>query len=203
MVEVAAQTTTQTPRRSFSVEPTRVQTRVDQATPTYCNNKWNILKIIHPFLPLLTTRTRLPPICALGDRSPRTPLVAPPPLSPFSRASGWTGAVDPRWRDAWVHAAPGGRERGGRSAAQNEHGQTALVQEKRSVAGEEAKGDIEIATLLEEAEEASLERTVPTSQVSSGKCCVVWCRAAAREAERCGSGETWGRTDTDRAWKMW
>jgi hypothetical protein len=38
---------------------------------------------------------------------------------------------------------------------QNEHGQTALVQEKDY---------IEIATLLEEAEEASLERTVPSSQ---------------------------------------
>ena len=71
---------------------------------------------------------------------------------------GWSGQVGGRGRwtpdggDAWVHAAQGGRERGGRSAAQNEHGQTALVQEKRSVAGEEAKGDIEIATLLEEAE---------------------------------------------------
>ena len=109
----------------------------------------------------------------------------------------WVGGCGgpPMGGDAWVPAAPGGRvqgqergrsarpgtcfgaratrreyggEWGGRSAAQNEHGQTALVQEKGYIEmqnehGQTAlvqeKGYIEIATLLEEAEEASLKRT--------------------------------------------
>ena len=62
------------------------------------------------------------------------------------------------------------RRKGGRSAAQNEHGQTTLMQEKGYIEmqnehGQTAlvqeKGYIEIATLLEEAEG---RRTVPSSQ---------------------------------------
>ena len=52
---------TQTPGRSFSVEPTRVQTRVDQTTPIYGNNKWNIQTSNSPGPPTLDHALTPPP----------------------------------------------------------------------------------------------------------------------------------------------
>ena len=167
MVEVAAQTTTPKRRDDHLVWNRPVCRPVwTKPHPFTVITNGTFRQVIHPVLPLLTTRSRHPPICALGDRSPRTVKMSPPLGMPgytphqatVSRAKDGEAVIAQVPGRASGHGRHGGHgentaaKGGGRSAAQNEHGQTSLVQEK---------GYIEIATLLEEAEG---RRTVPSSQ---------------------------------------
>ena len=79
MVEVAAQTTTPKRRDDHLVWNRPVCRPVwTKPHPFTVITNGTFRQVIHPVLPLLTTRSRHPPICALGDRSPRTVKMSPP-----------------------------------------------------------------------------------------------------------------------------
>ena len=196
MVEVAAQTTTPKRRDDHLVWNRPVCRPVwTKPHPFTVITNGTFRQVIHPVLPLLTTRSRHPPICALGDRSPRTVKMSPPLGMPgytphqatVSRAKDGEAVIAQVPGRASGHgrhgghgentAAKGGVGRRRRTSMDRLRRRTGGVVDgaerawtDRPRAGEEEKGFIEIATLLGEAEEASLERTVVGAEKHGALC---------------------------------